>query len=84
MTLLFELTRLMRSEDLSAAGALLTVALSKWGLVRFGSAAKPPPMPIQSAEYSAWPLVCWVAVGTIQLPVIELNTVSFFSSSPGW
>src|ERR1700677_520544 len=35
---------------------------------------QPPPIPIQSDEASAWPAVCWVAAGTVQLPLMELNS----------
>jgi len=42
----------------------------------------PPPIPIQSEESSAWPAVCWVAVGTVQSPVIELNSLLSCSSVP--
>src|SRR5207237_4979093 len=37
----------------------------------------PPPMPIHADEYSSWPLVCCVAVGTVQSPVMLLNRWPF-------
>jgi hypothetical protein len=43
---------------------------------------QPPPIPIQSEESSACPAVCAVAVGTVQSPVIELNSLSPCSSVP--
>ena len=43
---------------------------------------QPPPIPIQSDEASAWPEVCCVAVGTVQLPVMELNSLPPCSSAP--
>jgi hypothetical protein len=39
-------------------------------------------MPIQSAESSACPEVCWVAVGTVQFPVIEVNSFPPCSTAP--
>src|SRR5947209_1715502 len=45
-------------------------------------ATQPPPMPIQVDEYSAWPLVCCVAVGTVQSPLTELKSLLPFSSVP--
>jgi hypothetical protein len=43
---------------------------------------QPPPMPIQSDENSS-PDACWVAVGTVQSPEIELNCLPPCSSVPG-
>src|SRR5438270_1810546 len=43
---------------------------------------QPPPIPIQSEEDSARPLVCSVALGTRQLPPIELNSRCPCSSVP--
>src|SRR5437588_12275395 len=42
----------------------------------------PPPIPIQSDDDSSCPAVCWVAVGTVQSPVIELNSLPPCSSVP--
>src|SRR3954451_16649076 len=36
---------------------------------------QPPPIPIHVDEYSSWPRVCDVAVGTIQSPEIELKSL---------
>src|SRR5947207_3779847 len=42
---------------------------------------QPPPMPIQSDEDSS-PDACWLAVGTVQSPAIELNCLPPCSSVP--
>src|SRR3954451_23080354 len=42
---------------------------------------QPPPIPIQSDEDSS-PDACWVAVGTVQSPAIELNCLPPCSSVP--
>src|SRR5579875_1900789 len=39
------------------------------------SVTQPPPMPTQDAEYSAWPDVCCLAVGTTQPPETCVNNV---------
>src|SRR5437868_1936224 len=46
------------------------------------ASTQPPPIPIQVEEYSSWPRVCWVAVGTVQSPVIELKKPLPGSSAP--
>src|SRR4051794_30647999 len=43
---------------------------------------QPPPIPIQSDEDSSWPARCAVAVGTVQLPEIELNSLPPCSRVP--
>src|SRR5438874_1417684 len=43
---------------------------------------QPPPIPIQSDDDSACPAVCCVAVGTVQSPVIALNSLLPCSSVP--
>jgi hypothetical protein len=43
---------------------------------------QPPPIPIQSDDASACPAVCCVTVGTVQSPVIDVKSVSPFSSEP--
>src|SRR5437764_5585280 len=49
--------------------------------VQFAS-IQPPPIPIQSDDDSACPAACCVAVGTVQSPVIELNSLLPCSSVP--
>src|SRR5262249_39495926 len=46
------------------------------------ASTQPPPMPIQSDEFSAWPGVCAVTVGTVQSPVTELKSVPPRSTEP--
>ena len=46
------------------------------------ASTQPPPMPIQSDEYSSCPFVCELAVGTVQSPVIELKRVPPSASDP--
>ena len=43
---------------------------------------QPPPIPIQFDDASACPAVCWVAVGTVQLPVLEWKSLPPCSSAP--
>src|SRR5258708_231609 len=37
------------------------------------ASTQPPPIPIQSEEAADWPVVCWLAAGTVQSPLIEWN-----------
>jgi hypothetical protein len=46
------------------------------------ASTQPPPIPIQSDEYSACPAVCWLTVGTVQLLPIELKNLPPCSSVP--
>jgi len=45
------------------------------------ASTQPPPMPIQSDDASS-PDACWLAVGTVQSPAIELNCLPPCSSVP--
>src|SRR5207248_3271501 len=51
-------------------------------VIRQVASTQPPPMPIQVEEYSASPLLCWVAVGTTQSPETWWNSVPPFSMVP--
>jgi hypothetical protein len=43
---------------------------------------QPPPIPIQSDEYSAWPGACCDGVGTVQSPLIEVKSFPPSASEP--
>src|SRR3977135_4208665 len=72
--------------EYDAPGLLASCSVPVWisveSVALHPASTHPPPIPIQSEEASDCPAVCWVAVGTVQSPVIELNSLPFCSSVP--
>src|SRR5579862_9568129 len=69
-------------EPSAATSCSVPVWMSVLSVTVQAASTQPPPIPIQSDESSAWPAVCWVAVGTVQSPLSELKSVPPFSIEP--